>query len=134
MRSSAAAAWRWFRIPRMRSQTRCRSGHLRQQLSICAYPVRDLAMSCRIWRGNLPCASRLQTQGRWDMTIVDIDQAEQLRIEKILLLKADSDIEDGRKRLRNQEGLLLGLKARGRDTKQAERLAELMKTTLAEWE
>ncbi len=68
------------------------------------------------------------------MTIVDIDQAEQLRIEKILLLKADSDIEDGRKRLRNQEGLLLGLKARGRDTKQAERLAELMKTTLAEWE
>jgi hypothetical protein len=68
------------------------------------------------------------------MADVNAYRAEQLRIEKTLLLKADSDIEDGRKRLRNQEDLLLALRADGHDTKQAERLADLMKTTLVEWE
>jgi hypothetical protein len=68
------------------------------------------------------------------MANVDVDRAEQLRIEKILLLKAESDIEDGRKRLSDQEGLLLDLQAAGRETKHAERLVQLMKTTLDEWE
>ena len=68
------------------------------------------------------------------MADVVADRAEKLRMEKILLLKADNDIEEGRRRLRNQEDLLLELEAGGHDTKQAARLVELMRTTLAEWE
>jgi hypothetical protein len=68
------------------------------------------------------------------MADVTPNRAELLRVEKNLLVKADSDIEEGRKRLRNQEDLLLELEAGGHDTKQAERLVELMKATLAEWE
>ncbi len=68
------------------------------------------------------------------MAQIGVDRAEQLRVERLLLVKADSDIEDGRRRLRSQEDLLLGLRAGGHDTKQAERLVELMKTTLDEWE
>jgi Arc/MetJ-type ribon-helix-helix transcriptional regulator len=62
------------------------------------------------------------------------DRAELLRAERRLLLKADNDIEQGRQRLRNQEGLLLGLEAGGHDTEQAARLVDLMRTTLTEWE
>ena len=62
------------------------------------------------------------------------DRAELLRAERDLLLKADSDIEQGRQRLRNQENLLIELEAGGHDTKQAERLVEVMRTTLTEWE
>lgn len=61
-------------------------------------------------------------------------RAEELRTEKTLLLKAESDIEDGWKRLRHQQELLLELQAAGRDTRQAERLIELLKSTLVEWE
>ena len=61
-------------------------------------------------------------------------RAELLRAERNLLVKADSDIEQGRQRLRNQENLLLELEAGGHDTKQAERLVELMRNTLTEWE
>ena len=62
------------------------------------------------------------------------DRAEQLRAEKNLLVKAETDIEEGWKRLRNQQDLLSGLQAGGHDTKQAERLVELMKASLIEWE
>lgn len=59
---------------------------------------------------------------------------EELRSEKALLLKAESDIEQGWQRLRNQQDLLLELQASGHDTKQAERLILLMQSTLVEWE
>ena len=61
-------------------------------------------------------------------------RAEQLRAEKVLLVKAETDIEDGWKRLRNQQDLLRELRAGGHDTKQAERLVGLMMQTLVEWE
>ena len=61
-------------------------------------------------------------------------RAEQLRAEKLLLVKAETDIEDGWKRLRNQQDLLRELRASGHDTKQAERLVGLMMQTLVEWE
>jgi len=61
-------------------------------------------------------------------------RAEELRAEKALLVKSENDIGLGRQRLRNQENLLLELQADGHDTRQAERLVELMRETLAEWE
>jgi hypothetical protein len=61
-------------------------------------------------------------------------RAEQLRAEKVLLVKAETDIEDGWKRLRNQQDLLRELRAGGHDTKQAERLVGLLMQTLVEWE
>jgi len=61
------------------------------------------------------------------------DRAE-LRTEKALLLKADADIEDGWRRLRGQQDLLLDLQAGGHDTTEAERLLHLMEATLVEWE
>lgn len=62
------------------------------------------------------------------------DPAEQLRAEKALLIKADKDIEDGWKRLRNQQHLRDGLQAGGHDSTQAERLVLLLQQTLVEWE
>jgi hypothetical protein len=59
---------------------------------------------------------------------------EELRSEKALLLRAESDIEQGWKRLRNQQDLLLELQAGGHDTRQAERLIVLLQSTLVEWE
>jgi hypothetical protein len=61
-------------------------------------------------------------------------RAEELRAEKALLLKAECDIEEGWKRLRNQRELLLELQAAGHDTRQAERLIQLLQSTLLEWE
>jgi hypothetical protein len=60
--------------------------------------------------------------------------ADLLRAEKALLVKADTDIEEGRQRLRNQENRVLELQADGHDVRQGERLAELLKETLTEWE
>jgi hypothetical protein len=68
------------------------------------------------------------------MADVTANRAELLRVEKNLLVKADKDIEQGRKRLRSQEYLLLELEAGGRDIRQAARLVDLMKATLTEWE
>jgi hypothetical protein len=51
-----------------------------------------------------------------------------------LLLKSENDIANGWTRLRVQEGLLRGRKKAGLDTQEAERLAELFKQTLVEWE
>jgi hypothetical protein len=61
-------------------------------------------------------------------------RVEELRSEKALLLKAEGDIEQGWKRLRNQQELLLELQAAGHDTRQAERLILLLQSTLVEWE
>jgi hypothetical protein len=63
-----------------------------------------------------------------------IDPTEQLRAEKTLLIKAEKDIEEGWRRLRNQQQLLNDLEAGGHDSKQAERLVQLMQQTLIEWE
>ena len=68
------------------------------------------------------------------MISITADRAEQLRAEKVLLVKAETDIEDGWKRLRNQQDLLRELRAGGHDTKLAERLVGLMMQTLVEWE
>ena len=68
------------------------------------------------------------------MAILPEDRAEQLKAEKTLLLKAERDIEDGWKRLRNQQQLLADLQAAGQESKQAERLVQLLQQTLTEWE
>ncbi|WP_027578681.1 hypothetical protein [Bradyrhizobium sp. Ai1a-2] len=68
------------------------------------------------------------------MAISLAERAEQLRVERRLLIKADTDIEEGWKRLQNQQDLLLDLQAGGHDTKQAERLVTLLEQTLLQWE
>ena len=68
------------------------------------------------------------------MAALPTDPAEQLRAEKTLLIKAEQDIEEGWRRLRNQQQLLEDLKAGGHDSRQAERLAQLLQQTLVEWE
>ncbi|MBR0874292.1 hypothetical protein JQ633_28325 [Bradyrhizobium tropiciagri] len=60
--------------------------------------------------------------------------AEQLRSERALLVKADVDIEQGWRRVRDQQDLLDWLQRAGHDTAQAERLVGLLKQTLIEWE
>jgi hypothetical protein len=62
------------------------------------------------------------------------ERAVQLESEKQLLVKAEADIESGWSRLRNQQDLLTSLRASGQNTEQAERLVELLKRTLVEWE
>ena len=59
---------------------------------------------------------------------------EQLRAEQRLLVKADRDFEEGAQRVRNQEDRVRELIADGHDTRQAERLVDLLKQTLVEWE
>jgi len=54
--------------------------------------------------------------------------------EKRLLVKADTDIEDGRSRLRNQISLLSSLQESGHNTHDAERLVQILHGTLIEWE
>ncbi|MBR0719579.1 hypothetical protein [Bradyrhizobium liaoningense] len=61
-------------------------------------------------------------------------RTEQLHAEQRLLQKADADIEEGWRRIRNQEDLVEELQACGHDSRQAERLVDLLKQTLVEWE
>jgi hypothetical protein len=68
------------------------------------------------------------------MAAFPTDPMEQLRVEKALLIKADKDIEEGWRRLRNQQQLLSDLQAGGHDSRQAERLVLLLQQTLTEWE
>ncbi|MGY3621043.1 hypothetical protein [Bradyrhizobium sp. USDA 10063] len=68
------------------------------------------------------------------MAISLAERAEQLRVERRLLIKADADIEEGSKRLRNQQDLFFDLQAAGHDTTQAERLVLLLEQTLLQWE
>ena len=58
----------------------------------------------------------------------------ELAFERIQLAKADVDIEQGLKRYLNQQDLVAALQFRGQDTRQAERLVELLGQTLTQWE
>lgn len=58
----------------------------------------------------------------------------ELVFERDQLAKADVDIEQGRNRYRNQQDLVKAMQFRGQDTKQAERLVELLGETLQQWE
>lgn len=60
--------------------------------------------------------------------------AAELRREHDHLIKAETGIEQGWGRLRNQQDLLHELQSAGRNTEQAERLVQLMKQTMVEWE
>jgi hypothetical protein len=62
------------------------------------------------------------------------DTVLELEAEKRLLVKADADIEAGWSRLRNQQDLLSSLQAAGENTREAERLVQLIRQTLIEWE
>ena len=60
--------------------------------------------------------------------------ALELEGEKRLLVKADADIEAGLARIRNQRDLLSSLEAAGANSREAERLVDLMEQTLVEWQ
>jgi hypothetical protein len=62
------------------------------------------------------------------------ETALELDSEKRLLLKAEADIETGWSRVRNQEDVVTSLRMSGHNTTDAERLVQLMKRTLIEWE
>jgi hypothetical protein len=62
------------------------------------------------------------------------DRTEELSREQNLLCKAETDIEQGWGRLRDQQDLVSYLQSAGRDTREADRLVQLMKRTLVEWE
>jgi hypothetical protein len=68
------------------------------------------------------------------MPINAAERAEKLESERAVLVRAESDIQNGWRRLHNQEDLIRELQAGGHDTRQAKRLLELLKDTLAEWE
>ncbi|MCA1431221.1 hypothetical protein I6F29_35830, partial [Bradyrhizobium sp. NBAIM16] len=68
------------------------------------------------------------------MAISLAERTAQLDAEQRLLVKAEQDIEEGWKRIRNQEDCVRELMASGHDTRQAERLVSLLKQTLVEWE
>jgi hypothetical protein len=68
------------------------------------------------------------------MALSLVERTKQLNAEQRLLIKADRDIEEGWQRIRDQEDRLQELMASGHDTDQAERLVELLKQTLIEWE
>jgi hypothetical protein len=68
------------------------------------------------------------------MPINAAERAEQLETERAVLVKAESDIQDGWRRLHNQEHLVRALQAAGHDTTQAEGLVKLLKETLVQWE
>ncbi|MBR0816196.1 hypothetical protein JQ544_32030 [Bradyrhizobium diazoefficiens] len=68
------------------------------------------------------------------MAISLAERTAQLTAEQTLLVKADKDIEEGWQRIRNQEDRVRELMAGGHDTRQAERLVDLLKRTLVEWE
>ena len=58
----------------------------------------------------------------------------ELAFERDQLAKAELDIAQGQDRYRNQQDLVEALQFRGQDSKQAERLADLMGQTLEQWE
>ncbi|MBR0850668.1 hypothetical protein JQ543_23205 [Bradyrhizobium diazoefficiens] len=68
------------------------------------------------------------------MAVPLAERTEQLHAEQRLLVKADADIEEGWRRIRHQEDLVRELQAGGHDARHAERLVDLLKETLVEWE
>ena len=68
------------------------------------------------------------------MAISLAQRTEQLRAEQQLLKKADTDIEDGWQRIHAQEVRVREFQTSGHDAQQAERLVDLLKETLVQWE
>ena len=68
------------------------------------------------------------------MAISLAERTEQLHAEWRLLVKADADIDEGWRRIRDQEDRVRELRAAGHDARQAERLVDLLRQTLVEWE
>ncbi|MCK1419291.1 hypothetical protein IVB14_29895 [Bradyrhizobium sp. 180] len=68
------------------------------------------------------------------MAISVTECSEQLDSERRHLTKANEDIEEGSKRIRDQEDRVRELMAGGHDAGEAERLVALLKQTLTEWE
>lgn len=68
------------------------------------------------------------------MAIPLAERAEQLRVERRQLRKAEIDIAEGWRRYRNQQNLVIDMRAAGHDVRQAERLLELLEETLRQWE
>ncbi|MCP3373622.1 hypothetical protein [Bradyrhizobium cajani] len=68
------------------------------------------------------------------MAVSLAERAQQLDAEQRLLVKADRDIAEGSQRVRDQEDRVRELEAGGHDTRQAQRLVDLLKQTLIEWE
>jgi hypothetical protein len=62
------------------------------------------------------------------------ERAQELLNEQNQLAKAEVDIEQGWSRLRNLQDLLSERQSTGRDSREAERLVQLVKETLVEWE
>ncbi|WP_439368394.1 hypothetical protein ACRQ5Q_20205 [Bradyrhizobium sp. PMVTL-01] len=68
------------------------------------------------------------------MAVSLAQRTQQLHDERRLLEKANLDIEEGWQRIHRQEDRVRDLQAGGYDCRQAERLVELLKQTLVEWE
>lgn len=68
------------------------------------------------------------------MAVSLAERRQQLRDERRLLKKADLDIDEGWQRIHRQEDRVRELQAGGHDCQQGERLVELLKQTLVEWE
>lgn len=62
------------------------------------------------------------------------ETALEIETERRHLRQAETDIGRGLDRLRNQRDLLDALQASGRNTSEAERLAEVLEATLSEWQ
>ena len=60
--------------------------------------------------------------------------ALEIEEERRLLRKADADIERGWSRLRDQQELLVSLRASGQHSVAGERLVDVLLQTLIEWE
>lgn len=58
----------------------------------------------------------------------------ELEQERAALVQADQDIANGRARIVRQEELVSGLRAKGYDSLEAERLVDLLRVTLTQWE
>jgi chromosome segregation ATPase len=68
------------------------------------------------------------------MQLTAKEKVLELEAERRQLRKAEADIEDGWSRLRSQQDLVDHLKASGMYSPQADRLIDLLKQTLIEWE
>ncbi len=62
-----------------------------------------------------------------------MDLGRELRAERSTLIQADVDLKDGEGRVMRQWDLVSELRATGHDTREAERLADLLADTLRHW-
>ena len=60
--------------------------------------------------------------------------ATELSQERAVLVKANLDISNGEERIRRQQILILNLHAKGRETREPERLLQLFEKTLVLWQ